>query len=279
MIKPKALLFSIFIHLLVSLSLLVLFRLNGQAPAKYIEINLSLSYLTRIQTNSFKKSSKSRSKKNINAIQKKEKAKKEKEKVLKEPVVSNFIKEPKKEQKVDKMPDKVIKNYAQSENKETAEKEKGDKEKGGQNIGIIKKETQGGGNTGVYKDKIGKGEGEEGEGEGEGEGKGKGKGKGLNLDKEREKKFLLEKLYIISKIVQKNISYPYIARKMGWEGRVVVSFILTKEGKINLLTVEKSSGYDVLDENAIKTIKKVSKYFPLPPLDVKIKLPISYKLD
>ncbi|MCD6547922.1 MAG: energy transducer TonB [Thermodesulfobacterium sp.] len=264
MIKPKALLFSIFIHLLVSLSLLVLFRLNGQAPAKYIEINLSLSYLTRIQTNSFKKSSKSRSKKNINAIQKKEKAKKEKEKVLKEPVVSNFIKEPKKEQKVDKIPDKVIKNYVKNENKETAEKEKGDKEKGGQNIGMIKKETQGEGNTGVYEGKIGEGEEE---------------GGGLNLDKEREKKFLLEKLYIISKIVQKNISYPYIARKMGWEGRVVVSFVLTKEGKINLLTVEKSSGYDVLDENAIKTIKKVSKYFPLPPLDVKIKLPISYKLD
>jgi len=264
MIKPKALLFSIFIHLLVSLSLLGLFRLNGQAPAKYIEINLSLADLTRIQTNSFKKSSKSRSKKNINAIQKKEKAKKEKEKVLKEPVVSNFIKEPKKEQKVDKIPDKVIKNtYVKNENKETAEKEKGDKEKGGQNIGMIKKETQGKGGTGIYEGKTGEGE--------------KGRG-GLNLDKEREK-FLLEKLYIISKIVQKNISYPYIARKMGWEGRVVVSFILTKEGKINLLTVEKSSGYDVLDENAIKTIKKVSKYFPLPPLDVKIKLPISYKLD
>jgi protein TonB len=65
---------------------------------------------------------------------------------------------------------------------------------------------------------------------------------------------------------------------MGWEGKVLISFVLTKEGKISFLIIERSSGYKVLDENAIDTIKKVSKYFPLPPLDVKIKIPISYKL-
>ncbi|MCD6489240.1 MAG: energy transducer TonB [Thermodesulfobacterium sp.] len=239
---------------------MIFFRLSGQATAKYVEITLSLADLKKIHSSSFKKGSKPESKKNINVIPKKEKAKKEKEKIFKESVVNDFIEEPKREQKVEKIPDKVTKNtYVKNEKEKIIEK--GNTEKDGQVIGMINKETQGKGDTEVYEGKPGEGE-----------------GNGLNPDKEKEK-FLLEKLYIISKIVQKNITYPYIARKMGWEGKVVVSFVLTKEGKISLLTIEKSSGYDVLDENAIKTIKKVSKYFPLPPLDVKIKLPISYKLD
>jgi len=138
-----------------------------------------------------------------------------------------------------------------------ADKEKGAIRKTMQNISMIKN--------------IGKG--------GIGEG-GKGNiGEDEGGSEKIKEKFLLKKLFLISKIIQNNITYPYIARKMGWEGRVIVSFILTKEGKISFLTVEKSSGYDVLDKNAIKTIKKVSKYFPLPPHDVKISIPILYKLD
>ncbi|MCS7278238.1 MAG: energy transducer TonB, partial [Aquificaceae bacterium] len=35
--------------------------------------------------------------------------------------------------------------------------------------------------------------------------------------------FLKEKLFVISHIVQRNITYPPLARKMGWEGKVVLS--------------------------------------------------------
>ncbi len=107
-----------------------------------------------------------------------------------------------------------------------------------------------------------------------GGGKGKkGRAKGIG------DRFLLEKFHIISKIVQKNIKYPFIARRMGWEGKVLISFLLTRNGEIKYLKVEKSSGYKILDENALKTIKRCSKYFPVPPVDVKIKLPIIYKLE
>ena len=140
-----------------------------------------------------------------------------------------------------------------------ADEEKEGMEKAVQNISMIKN--------------VGRG----GVGEGEGEGKG-GIGENEGGAEKIKEKFLLEKLLLISKIVQNNITYPYIARKMGWEGKVIISFVLTKDGKINFLVIEKSSGYDVLDKNAVETIKKVSRYFPLPPLDVKIKLPISYKL-
>ncbi len=114
------------------------------------------------------------------------------------------------------------------------------------------------------------------------ENKGKGGKGGQNVKgngEGKKNKYLLEKFHIISRIVQKNIRYPFIARRMGWEGRVVLSFILTKKGTIKELKVESSSGYEVLDKNALETVKRCSKYFPVPPVDVKIKLPIVYRLE
>lgn len=112
---------------------------------------------------------------------------------------------------------------------------------------------------------------------------GKAQFKGFEGDKESlpklEKDFLEQKFGIISDIVRKHLKYPYIARKMGWEGKVVVSFVLTKEGKIKEVKIEKSSGYQILDENTVSTLYFCAKYFPVPPIDVKIKLPVVYKLD
>lgn len=105
----------------------------------------------------------------------------------------------------------------------------------------------------------------------------------LTKDTEQEKKlaerFLGQKLSLISEIIKKHLKYPYLARKMGWEGKVIVSFVLTKEGKVREVKVEKSSGYQVLDENTVATLYGCAKYFPVPPVDVKVKLPVVYKLD
>lgn len=125
------------------------------------------------------------------------------------------------------------------------------------------------------------GDGKEGSGKGSGkggEGRGIGEGQGTGITKPEEL-YLHSKLGIISKIVQKHISYPYLARKMGWEGKVIISFLLTKEGKVSNFLIEKSSSYEILDQNAIETVKKCAKLFPLPPVDVKIKLPIIYQLN
>ena len=119
--------------------------------------------------------------------------------------------------------------------------------------------------------------GEEGQGEGKGEKEGDGKSYGEGTQKLAET-FLLEKFSIISKILQQNIEYPYIAQRMGWEGRVIVSFILTKEGKIEDIKIEKSSGYEILDKNTVATLKRCAKYFPIPPVNVKIKVPVVYQL-
>ena len=266
MINLRSFLTSLFIHSLIIFILLGLFKISAKSSAKYIEIDLSLTNLItnslkdqgRLEKKRGKKISKIVSKSYINKKQKIErrvKISKEQESILKKDLSEKFFMKRGNEESL-KEENKQI-NMSENTNVNNADKEKGAIRKTVQNISMIK-------NIG----ECGVGEGGKGNiGEDEG-----------GSEKIKEK-FLLKKLFLISKIIQNNITYPYIARKMGWEGKVIISFVLTKEGKINFLTVEKSSGYDVLDKNAIKTIKKVSKYFPLPPHDVKISIPILYKLD
>jgi TonB family C-terminal domain len=94
-----------------------------------------------------------------------------------------------------------------------------------------------------------------------------------------EEIFLRERLSVISNIVQRHINYPPIARRMGWEGRVLVSFVLEPNGDIRDLKVLKSCGYEVLDKEALDAIRRSYRDFPKPPVSVVVKLPISFRLE
>lgn len=94
-----------------------------------------------------------------------------------------------------------------------------------------------------------------------------------------EESFLRERLSVISNIVQRHINYPPIARRMGWEGKVLVSFVLEPNGDIRDLKVLKSSGYEVLDKEALDAIRRSYKDFPKPPVSVVVKLPINFRLE
>lgn len=254
MIKLKEFFISFLIHFFFFLGFIVLFRLNGESSAKYVEIDLSLINLANLSEETFKVEKRLDTK-----LEKKLQAEAQPKSIS-----SSF--------EEFKSPAKEIKESSFSENKEIKEvKEIANKgvDDGGfgrereiENISMIK----GGGSGYARVSNNINVEGSDGQ-----------KGNLDELEKLKEK-FLIEKLSFISQIIHNNITYPYIARKMGWEGKVIISFVLTKDGRISFLTVEKSSGYRVLDENAVDTIKKVSKYFPTPPLDVKIRIPITYKL-
>jgi protein TonB len=94
-----------------------------------------------------------------------------------------------------------------------------------------------------------------------------------------EESFLRERLSVISNIVQRHINYPPIARRMGWEGRVLIGFILEPNGNIRDLKVLKSCGYEVLDKEALDAIRRSYKDFPKPPVSVMVKLPINFRLE
>jgi protein TonB len=84
---------------------------------------------------------------------------------------------------------------------------------------------------------------------------------------------------IISKLVREHLEYPYLARRMGWEGEVLLFFRLNPTGEVEELKVLKSSGFEVLDKSAVNAVKRASKHFPRPNQIVLIKLPIQFKLE
>jgi TonB family protein len=89
--------------------------------------------------------------------------------------------------------------------------------------------------------------------------------------------YLKSHLSYIKDMIQKNITYPDIARRNGWMGKVKVSFIIVYNGYAKNIEVIQSSGFKILDKNAIEAIKNASP-FPKPPVEAQIIIPIVYKL-
>ena len=51
-------------------------------------------------------------------------------------------------------------------------------------------------------------------------------------------------------------TYPLIARKKGWEGRVLIQAEIDREGNVSEIKVLESSGFNVLDNASLETLKK-----------------------
>ncbi len=80
----------------------------------------------------------------------------------------------------------------------------------------------------------------------------------------------------------KNIRYPSQARKMGIEGRVIISFIIEKDGNISTVKLIRGIGAGC-DEEAIRVLKKTDQWKPgkqrVKPVKVQMTLPITFKLN
>lgn len=50
-------------------------------------------------------------------------------------------------------------------------------------------------------------------------------------------------------------NYPMVARRMGWEGRVILNVEVLAEGSCGAVVVYRSSGHEVLDNAAMNTVK------------------------
>ena len=58
--------------------------------------------------------------------------------------------------------------------------------------------------------------------------------------------------------------YPAAAKDNNWEGVVVLRMVVAPSGAIASLGVQKSSGYRVLDQQAIEMFRKASTAVPIP---------------
>ncbi|WP_457599831.1 TonB family protein [Hydrogenivirga sp.] len=91
--------------------------------------------------------------------------------------------------------------------------------------------------------------------------------------------FVEENLSVIREIVERYLTYPPVARRMGWEGTVVVRFVLTPSGVVEEENIEKSSGHEILDRNALRVVRIASREFPRPSQSVVVVLPVVYRLE
>lgn len=76
-------------------------------------------------------------------------------------------------------------------------------------------------------------------------------------------------------------TYPKIAQRRNWQGKVLLSLRVSSSGNIENIQLKKSSGYNVLDQAAINSLRKVGN---LPHVsswlsnDIELKFPVIYKL-
>ncbi len=69
---------------------------------------------------------------------------------------------------------------------------------------------------------------------------------------------------LLSRAIAKYKQYPRIAQMRGWEGEVLLEVHCDEKGHVLSTHVKKSSGHNVLDEQAITMVKKASP-LPQPP--------------
>ncbi|MFD2146015.1 energy transducer TonB [Mucilaginibacter antarcticus] len=85
-----------------------------------------------------------------------------------------------------------------------------------------------------------------------------------------------------TKFLQNTIRYPGVASSNGISGKVIVSFIVEKDGQLTNFKLERGQGYG-LDEEAIRVLKLAKPWKPGMqngrPVRVKLTLPIAFMLE
>jgi protein TonB len=113
------------------------------------------------------------------------------------------------------------------------------------------------------------------------------RGEGAGPGETRQEKALQENLqerYIklnlgaIGKKIKENLSYPYIARRRGQEGKALVAFLVGLDGSVKQVRVMKSSGHQALDREAKRAIQAAAP-FPAPGREISLTLPVTFKLE
>ncbi|AEH45847.1 TonB family protein [Thermodesulfatator indicus DSM 15286] len=103
-----------------------------------------------------------------------------------------------------------------------------------------------------------------------------------SLKPKRAKKQFKEYFAKVRRLIAANKYYPLSARMAGYTGRIGVSFVVDAQGRVSEITIEKPSQYEILNQAAVKTIKRAAP-FPPPPRGLnpplRLKVTIKYQLD
>ncbi len=88
---------------------------------------------------------------------------------------------------------------------------------------------------------------------------------------------------VIQQRIMENVIYPQQARDAGFQGTTRLNIKLSYRGELLDAAVKKSSGYKLLDDNALAAAKSTAIYPPFPPAipqeELWIEVPVSYQLE
>jgi protein TonB len=86
----------------------------------------------------------------------------------------------------------------------------------------------------------------------------------------------------LSKQFRARFVYPHRARRRGWQGRVLVYIEVNRDGQLQRVEVNKSSGYDILDQDAVRTFRGIDRLSPALSArlntETRFSIPVIYKL-
>jgi protein TonB len=85
-----------------------------------------------------------------------------------------------------------------------------------------------------------------------------------------------------AKFLQKNLRFPAVAQDQGVSGRVILSFIIEKDGQLSNIKIERGAGYG-FDEEALRVLKLAKAWKPGiqngQPVRVRYNIPINFQLS
>jgi protein TonB len=77
--------------------------------------------------------------------------------------------------------------------------------------------------------------------------------------------------------------YPALAVENGWSGKVEVRLVIGADGMVESALVRNSSGYDILDNQALDMIRKAKPLTPIPPAlrgrEFSVDIPVIFDLQ
>ena len=80
-----------------------------------------------------------------------------------------------------------------------------------------------------------------------------------------------------------NVKYPKVAQQNGIQGRVIVQFVVAKDGSISDVKVARTGGDPSLDKEAVRVIKAMPNWKPGTergkPVRVKYTVPVNFRLQ
>jgi protein TonB len=84
-------------------------------------------------------------------------------------------------------------------------------------------------------------------------------------------------------LIERHKEYPVMARKGRTEGIVIIRGTLARNGSLRECIVNRSSGSSLLDNAAVRAVRSVGQFPPVPPElhggELVFELPVSFRLS